>query len=552
VSDGEPRHKDGEHGESATPAPIRAMRVIALSRESRPHTPIAAPVAPSVPPFVSPPTEAELVASELAVALAGSESGEAGGTPLPTFADRPTPDWHDVRTAEKPPPVVDPEELPSEPGSAHSLPSFADELAEELTPVFVTRPNVEGGRASSLPPERPSNDPGPPRNEPIALRGEPIEELHDEILADELETPLMQGAADAAFAHAPSAPVTHEAVTHEAHVPVDDSEFEHDFVDVDPSPISAPEVHAAAAFVDRSAVKLPSKPNASDPPQADGDGQRGALPAAADRPPPPKRASSGRPALPTAKVRKKPWWEEVFGDDFSRAYRAPTGPQVSREADFILGSFGLSPGAVVLDLGCGQGEYAVEIGRRGYSVVGYDLSVFQLAMAADRAQAANQRINFLQGDMREMAFDGMFDGVLSWNTSFGYFEDEKNFEVLCRIQRALKPGGVLMLEVLNRDYAARETPISNWYEGDGCICMDDMTLDFITSRLTVKRSVILDDGRSKEVTYSVRLYCLSEIGKMLHDAGFAVQTVSGSPSTPGAFLGGSSPSLIIRAERVRE
>lgn len=267
-----------------------------------------------------------------------------------------------------------------------------------------------------------------------------------------------------------------------------------------------------------------------------------------DRPPPPKR-SSAKPQLPTAKVRKKPWWEEVFGDDFSRAYRGPSPSQLTTEVAFIEQSFGLGAGAVILDVACGQGEYAVELNRRGFSMVGYDLSVYQLAMAADRAQVAQQKINFLQGDMREMAFEGMFDGLLSWNTSFGYFEEEKNLDVARRMFNALKPGGVLVMEILNRDYAAREAPISNWYEGDGCICMDDMTLDFIASRLKVKRSVILDDGRSKEVTYSVRLYCLSEIGKLLHDVGFVIQSVSGSPTTPGAFLGGNSPSIIIRAER---
>lgn len=270
------------------------------------------------------------------------------------------------------------------------------------------------------------------------------------------------------------------------------------------------------------------------------------VPPADRKPPPPRR--SAKPSLPRAsQPRNKPWWETLFGDDFSRAYRPMTERQLAREVDFILSSLDLPPGSVILDLGCGQGEICVELSRRGYSVVGYDLSVYQLAMAGDNAQTARQKINFLQGDMREMAFDQMFDAVLCWDTTFGYFEEEKNIEVLGRIKQALKPNGRFLLDVMNRDFAAKEAPYNHWFEGDGCVCMDDMGMDWITNRLRIKRSIILDDGRSKELQYSVRLYTLSEVGRMLHDAGFRVAAVSGDIATRGAFFGPASRRIIIQA-----
>lgn len=270
------------------------------------------------------------------------------------------------------------------------------------------------------------------------------------------------------------------------------------------------------------------------------------VPATERKPPPPRR--SAKPSLPRAqKMRKKPWWETLFGDDFSRAYRPMTESQLRREVDFILSQLNVPAGAVILDLGCGQGEICVELARRGYSVVGYDLSVYQLAMAGDHAQLAKQKINFLQGDVREMAFEQMFDAVICWDTTFGYFEEEKNLEVLGRIKNALKPNGRLLMDVMNRDFAAREAPYNHWFEGDGCVCMDDMSMDWITNRLKVKRSIILDDGRSKELQYSVRLYTLSELGRMMHDSGFRVAAVSGDVATQGAFFGPHSPRIIISA-----
>jgi SAM-dependent methyltransferase len=273
------------------------------------------------------------------------------------------------------------------------------------------------------------------------------------------------------------------------------------------------------------------------------------------KPPPPPRRKSTKPAassksLPTAKKRqRRPWWEDVFGEEFVRASPRASALHIRREVDFIESSLGIAPGGVVLDLGCGDGHHAVELASRGYGLVGYDLSLYQLSLAAEVAQARGQKINFMQGDMREMAFEEMFDGVFSWNTSFGYFEEEKNLSVLERVFQALKPGGMFLIDVINRDFAAAQSPSQNWYEGAGCVCMDDMSLDFITSRLRVKRSVILDDGRTRECTYSIRVYSLHELGKLLHDVGFRVTEASGHPSVPGVFFGEHSPRIIVVAQK---
>ena len=94
-----------------------------------------------------------------------------------------------------------------------------------------------------------------------------------------------------------------------------------------------------------------------------------------------------------------------------------------------------------------------------------------------------------------------------------------------------------------------QQPSSVWFEGDSAVCMDDMTVDFISSRLRVKRSVMLDDGRTRECHYSIRLYSLHELGKLLHDVGFRVAEASGDPSTPGVFMGQNAPRIIILAQR---
>jgi SAM-dependent methyltransferase len=243
------------------------------------------------------------------------------------------------------------------------------------------------------------------------------------------------------------------------------------------------------------------------------------------------------------------WWEELFNDDFLRTSEKLTDEQIAREVDFIEDSLSIEKSGAMLDLACGTGRHAIELARRGYEVVGFDLALAMLARAGDEAQDRDAKLNFLQGDMRDMTFEEQFDGVYCWNTSFGYFEEDRNAHVIDRIHTALKAEGRLLLDLANRDFLIRQSPSLAWFEGDGCVCMDEMAFDFITSRMRIKRTVMLDDGRSREIEYSMRVYSLHELGKLLHEHGFKVCEVSGRIATPGVFFGNESPRTIILAEK---
>ncbi|MEI9953324.1 MAG: class I SAM-dependent methyltransferase [Pseudomonadota bacterium] len=215
-----------------------------------------------------------------------------------------------------------------------------------------------------------------------------------------------------------------------------------------PPPKRAPGTPPSAPPAVESASTASTAPAASAPPR--------------DTPPTPDLAAAK--AAQRSKTRA-PWWEDLFNEDFMRASSRVSDEHIRREVTFIEESLGVAAGGVVLDLGCGSGHHAVEFASRGYGVVGYDLSLYQLALAADVAQERSQKINFLQGDMREMAFEEMFDGVFCWNTTFGYFEEDKNLAVAQRVFKALRPGGMFLIDVINRDFAAASAPCTVWVRG---------------------------------------------------------------------------------------
>lgn len=249
------------------------------------------------------------------------------------------------------------------------------------------------------------------------------------------------------------------------------------------------------------------------------------------------------------KKRLKPWFEEVFDEDYLRTLPFMTAEQTLREVAFISEALNPPTDGQILDVACGYGRHAIELSQRGLRITGLDLSLPLLIRAADESQKRALSVNFVHADMREMTFDGQFDGAYCMLSSFGYFDEETNLKVATSICRALKPGGRLLLDTLNRDYIVGELPMRIWWEGDGCVVLEEVDFNFHTSRVLIRRSVVFQDGRQVEHEISIRAYSLHELGKLLRQAGFRVLDVSGSLATKSHFFGGTSRNIIMVCER---
>lgn len=264
-------------------------------------------------------------------------------------------------------------------------------------------------------------------------------------------------------------------------------------------------------------------------------------------PPPPTTAKLDEDRQKRKQVRQ--WWERFFSDDYLMTVLPPSAAHIARQVDFVEASLGLSKGATILDVGCGLGLHAIELTKRGYLVVGLDLSLAMITRAAEAAQDQSLKINFIHADIREMEFDGAFDGVFCMGTTFGFFDEEANRDVLSRLLHAMRPGGRMLLDVVNRDYVVGLQPNLVWFEGDDCVCMEESDFNYFNSRLSVKRTMMREDGRQSNAEYSLRLYSLHELGQLMQQLGLRVIEVSGQEAIRGAFFGAHSPRILMLAER---
>lgn len=143
------------------------------------------------------------------------------------------------------------------------------------------------------------------------------------------------------------------------------------------------------------------------------------------------------------------WFCRFFDDTYLEILKAQKGPERTRaEVDFLTKALRLKPGDRVLDVPCGFGRHSGELARRGYSVVGVDLSRAMLREARHRYHE-RERLRFVRGDMRRLSYREEFDAVVCLYTSFGYFSERENVATLRKMAWALKRRGRLLIDHRN-------------------------------------------------------------------------------------------------------
>ncbi len=251
------------------------------------------------------------------------------------------------------------------------------------------------------------------------------------------------------------------------------------------------------------------------------------------------------------------WWRTLFNSIYLKTDGDVVENQVNtqREVDVLVRVAGLEPNDRILDLCCGQGRHLLELARRGFRhLTGVDRSRYLIRLARRRAKSAGLTVAFHEGDARKFrAPPESFHCVTILGNSFGYFDrQEDDCAVLETVKRVLRPGGTLVLDVVDGEWLRVHFDARSWewIDQNHLVCRE-RALSADGTRL-ISREVVVHCERGVIIDqfYAERLYSRGQIVELLKRVGFESIRDHGSllaESDRGQDLGMMAHRMLITA-----
>ncbi len=241
------------------------------------------------------------------------------------------------------------------------------------------------------------------------------------------------------------------------------------------------------------------------------------------------------------------WYKDWFGEDYLKVYPHRDEAEAKNQVDFVEKILHLKGTQKVLDLGCGNGRHANELSGRDYHVTCLDLSSVLLDLAKEKSGSENRHIHFVRADMRHIPFANAFDSVVSFFTTFGYFEtDMENLKTLKSIETALKPGGSFFQDYINKDYVVQNLVPGDSRGINGFEIIQERNYNQAEERIE-KKITLKENGEIREYFESVRLYTLEEMRNLLEKANLKLEKTFGD--FDGSSYTSESPRLLLVGQK---
>ncbi|HET7854960.1 MAG TPA: class I SAM-dependent methyltransferase [Gaiellaceae bacterium] len=216
------------------------------------------------------------------------------------------------------------------------------------------------------------------------------------------------------------------------------------------------------------------------------------------------------------------YWDELFDELYLKTYAALDrgGPQ-EEEALAAARLAGCEPSADILDAPCGYGRHTIPLAQAGYHVVGVDRSTVLLEEARRRA-GEGEWPRWVHGDHRELPLeDDSFDAVLCLFSSLGYRGEDGDALTLSEFRRVLRPGSRLVVETMHRDRLMHILQPRGWDPlPNGGTLVEERRFDYVEGMSETDHTLLRADGTRQSVTWRIRTYTATELGKLIEAADF--------------------------------
>lgn len=238
------------------------------------------------------------------------------------------------------------------------------------------------------------------------------------------------------------------------------------------------------------------------------------------------------------------WFSYWFGSPYyPLLYQHRDEQEAEQFLCWLMASLKKEKSSQILDLACGRGRHARYLNSQGYEVQGWDISEESIA---DAKRYETDTLKFEVHDMRKPFLSSKFDIILNLFTSFGYFENvSENELVLNNIHDALTSNGRFVIDFLNPNYIIPRL-----------VPYEEKTIDniifkikrYIYKEFIVKEIYVYDNKNIHKFKEKVQIFTYSDFIYMLNKAGF-VPIDSFGDYLGSPFHSENSPRIIISSSK---
>lgn len=187
-------------------------------------------------------------------------------------------------------------------------------------------------------------------------------------------------------------------------------------------------------------------------------------------------------------------------------------------SDFLLAE-NIKNGTLI-DLACGTGSFSVEFAKKGFDVIGVDMSSEMLMIAKSKLDSAN----LICSKMQDFVLENSADSIISCLDSINHLTDindvQKAFD---NAYASLKDNGVFVFDV-NTIYKHNEVLANNTFifdEDNYYIVWDNELVDDREVRILLDFFIYNGDSYDRySEEFNERAYSIEELQDMLKSSGF--------------------------------
>ncbi len=182
----------------------------------------------------------------------------------------------------------------------------------------------------------------------------------------------------------------------------------------------------------------------------------------------------------------------------------------------------------ILDLGCGPGLYCEQFAEKGHTVTGVDFSENSIDYAKAQAEEKELAIEYVRGNYCELDLgENKYDLIIQIFTDLGVLSPEERTTLLNSINRALKPGGILIFDIMADNAIESKLSPKEWEISEGgfwkatpYIHLGESFL-FEGEKVILSQHIVIDEvGDCETYRFWTHYFSEDDIAEIVSNAGF--------------------------------